>query len=228
MRSHSKLLLTLLTALFLTACSSSTDQQKKSAEAERTMPPAAEKAPTPMPPPAPAAAPEEKSKTFKVRFTTSKGPVLIEVHPEWAPLGAEHFRKLVEAKYFDGVRFFRIVPNFVVQFGLAANPAVTKKWDIAIKDDSVAQTNRTGALSFATMGPGTRTTQIFINLQSNRSLDTQGFAPFAQVVEGMEIIEHLYGGYGEQPDQGAITGQGNAYLEKNFPNLDYIKSATIL
>jgi len=227
MRSHSKLLLTLLTALFLAACSSSTDQQKKSAEAERaTTPPVAEKAPTP--PPAPAAAPEEKAKTFKVRFTTSKGPVLIEVHPEWAPLGAEQFRKLVQAKYFDGVRFFRIVPNFVVQFGLAANPAVTKKWDVAIKDDAVAQTNRTGALSFATMGPETRTTQIFINLKSNPSLDTQGFAPFAQVIEGMEIIEHLYGGYGEQPDQGAITSQGNAYLEKNFPNLDYIKTATIL
>lgn len=226
MRSHSKLLLTLLTALFLAACSSSTDQQKKSAEAERTAPPAAEKAPTPTP--APAAAPDEKSKTFKVRFTTNKGPVLIEVHPEWAPLGAEHFRKLVEAKYFDGVRFFRIVPNFVVQFGLAANPTVTRKWDVAIKDDPVAQTNRTGALSFATMGPGTRTTQIFINLQSNRSLDTQGFAPFAQVVEGMEIIEHLYRGYGEQPDQGAITSQGNAYLEQTFPNLDYIKTATIL
>ena len=232
MRSHSKLLLTLLTALFLAACSSSTDQQKKSAEAERATPPAPEKAPTPAPAPAPkpapAPAPAEKSKTFKVRFTTSKGPVLIEVHPEWAPLGAEQFRKLVTAKYFDGVRFFRIVPNFVVQFGLAANPAVTKKWDVAITDDPVTQTNRTGALSFATMGPGTRTTQIFINLKSNPSLDTQGFAPFAQVVEGMEIIEHLYGGYGEQPDQGAITSQGNAYVEKSFPNLDYIKTATIL
>ncbi len=230
MRSHSKLLLTLLAALFLAACSSSTDQQKKSAEAERAVPPAPEKAapPAPAPVPAPAAAPAEKPKTFKVRFTTSKGPVLIEVHPDWAPLGAEQFRKLVEAKYFDGVRFFRIVPNFVVQFGLAASPAVTRKWDVAIKDDAVAQTNRTGALSFATMGPETRTTQIFINLKSNPSLDTQGFAPFAQVVEGMEIIEHLYGGYGEQPDQGAITSQGNAYLEKSFPNLDYIKTAAVL
>ena len=230
MRSHSKLLLTLSTALFLAACSSSTDQQKKSADAERAVVPASEKLPTPTPAPAPppAAAPEEKSKTFKVRFTTSKGPVLVEVHPEWAPLGAEQFRKLVEAKYFDGVRFFRIVPNFVVQFGLAANPAITRKWDVAIKDDPVTQTNRTGVLSFATMGPGTRTTQIFINLKSNASLDTQGFAPFAQVVEGMEIIEHLYGGYGEQPDQGAITSQGNAYIEKSFPNLDYIKTATIL
>jgi len=229
MRSQSKLLLTLCAALFLAACSSSTDQQKKSADAERAIPPAPEKAaPTPTPVPPPAAAPEEKTKTFKVRFNTSKGPILIEVHPDWAPIGAEQFRKLVQAKFFDGVRFFRIVPNFVVQFGLAANPAVTKKWDVAIKDDPVTQTNRTGALSFATMGPGTRTTQIFINLKSNAGLDTQGFAPFAQVIEGMEIVEHFYAGYGERPDQGAITAEGNAYLEKSFPDLDYIKTATIL
>ncbi|MEO8129287.1 MAG: peptidylprolyl isomerase [Bryobacteraceae bacterium] len=231
MRSHFKLLLTLFAAVFLAACSSSSDQQKKSADAERAIPPAPEKvapAPTPVPAPPPAAAPEEKVKTFKVRFNTSKGPVLIEVHPDWAPLGAEQFRKLVQAKYFDGVRFFRVVPNFVVQFGLAANPTVTKKWDVALKDDPVTQTNRTGALSFATMGPGTRTTQIFINLTSNASLDGQGFAPFAQVIEGMEIVERFYSGYGERPDQGAITAEGNAYLEKSFPDLDYIKTATIL
>jgi cyclophilin family peptidyl-prolyl cis-trans isomerase len=211
---HYKLLPALCAVLFLSACSSAPDQQKKSADAER--------APTPPP------AAETKEKTFKVRFVTSKGPVLIEVHPAWAPLGAAQFRKLVEAKFFDGARFFRIVPNYVVQFGLAASPAVTKKWDHPIKDDAVTQINRTGSLAFATMGPETRTTQIFINLKTNQSLDTQGFAPFAQVIEGMENIEHLYAAYGERPDQEAITKQGNAYLEKNFPNLDYIKTARIV
>jgi peptidyl-prolyl cis-trans isomerase A (cyclophilin A) len=220
MRNHQKLLFTVLTALFLTACSSSTDQQKKSAQAEKTQP-AAEKAPPP-----PSA--DNKDKTFKVRFVTSKGPVVLEVHRDWAPLGAEQFHKLVEAKFFDGARFFRVVPRFVVQFGLAARPAVTKKWDHEIKDDSVVQTNRAGSVAFATKGPETRTTQIFINLGSNQSLDSKGFAPFAQVIEGMEIVEKLYSGYGEQPDQEAITKQGNAYLEKNFPNLDYIKTATII
>jgi len=219
MRSHHKLLLTLFAALFLSSCSSSSDQQKKSAEAERATP-APEK--TPAPP-----VTETKEKTFKVRMVTSRGPVLIEVHPAWAPLGAEQFRKLVEAKFFDGARFFRIVPNFVVQFGLAASPAVTKKWDHPIKDDSVTQLNRTGSLAFATMGPETRTSQVFINLKTNQSLNSQGFAPFAQVIEGMENIEHLYAGYGERPDQESITKQGNAYLEKNFPNLDYIKTARI-
>src|SRR6185295_128050 len=131
------------------------------------------------------------------------------------------------AKFFDGARFFRIVPNFVVQFGLAASPAVTKKWDHPIKDDAVTQLNRTGSLAFATMGPETRTSQVFINLKTNQSLNSQGFAPFAQVIEGMENIEHLYAGYGERPDQDAITKQGNAYLEKNFPNLDCIKTARI-
>jgi peptidyl-prolyl cis-trans isomerase A (cyclophilin A) len=219
MRSHYKLLLALFTVLFLSACGSSSDQQKKSAEAERATP-APEN--TPKPP-----VTDTNEKTFKVEFVTSKGPVLIEVHPKWAPLGAEQFRKLVEAKFFDGARFFRIVPNFVVQFGLAANPAVTKKWDHPIKDDAVTQINRTGSLAFATMGPETRTSQIFINLKTNQSLDTQGFAPFAQVIEGMEHIEHLYAAYGERPDQESITKQGNAYLESNFPNLDYIKTARI-
>ncbi len=221
MKSHHQLLLTLATVLFVTACSSSSDQQKKSAEAERATP-------APGKVPAPPAAPETKDKTFKVRFVTGKGPVIIEVHPSWAPLGAEQFRKLVQAKYFDGVRFFRVVPRFVVQFGLAASPAVTRKWDHEIADDPVTQTNRAGSLSFATKGPGTRTTQIFINLASNQSLDSQGFAPFAQVIEGMELVERFYSGYGERPDQEAITKQGNAYIENNFPNLDYIKTATIL
>jgi peptidyl-prolyl cis-trans isomerase A (cyclophilin A) len=193
------------TLLLLSACSKSTEPQK-SAEAER----------------------QPAANTYKVRFVTSKGPIVLEVHNDWAPIGAAHFRELVKAGYYDGARFFRVVPRFVVQFGLAAKPSVTKKWDKAIKDDPVTQTNRAGSLAFATMGPNTRTAQIFINLVSNQSLDSKGFAPFAQVIEGMDVVEHLYSGYGESPDQEAITKQGNAYLEKNFPNLDYIKTATIL
>ncbi|HWR35576.1 MAG TPA: peptidylprolyl isomerase, partial [Clostridia bacterium] len=153
---------------------------------------------------------------------------LVEVHRDWAPIGARRFEELVKAGYYNGARFFRVVPNFVVQFGLAADPAVTRKWDKTIPDDPVLQTNRVGSLVFATAGPNTRTTQLFINLKSNQSLDDQGFAPFAMVVEGMDVVQNIYPGYGENPDQGQITARGNAYLTTAFPKLDYIKKATIL
>lgn len=171
--------------------------------------------------------PEAPAKTFKVRFATSKGPFVVEVHPDWAPVGANRFEELLKAKYYNGARFFRVVPNFVIQFGLAASPAMTKKWDKAIKDDPVKQTNRLGSLAFATMGPETRTAQVFINLRSNQSLDDKGFAPFAQIVEGMDVVEKIYAGYGELPDQEQITKRGNVYLSR-FPKLDYIKTATVL
>lgn len=221
---------------------SSTDTQKKSADAERAAaPPPAEKAPEPAPAakapePVPAPppkkvekAPEEKAATtFKVKFDTSKGPVIIEVHRDWAPIGAAHFEQLVKSGFYNGARFFRVVPNFVVQFGLAADPAVTKKWDNVIQDDPVTQTNRIGTLTYATRGPGTRTTQLFINIGSNQGLDAQGFAPFGIVIEGMSAVQQIYPGYGERPDQGEITNKGNAYLEANFPQMDYIKTATIM
>jgi peptidyl-prolyl cis-trans isomerase A (cyclophilin A) len=166
--------------------------------------------------------------TFKVKFDTTKGPFIVEVTREWAPIGAERFYELVQDKYFDDCGFFRVVPNFVVQFGLAADPAKTKKWDTRINDDPVIRTNRTGTLVFATAGPNTRTTQLFINLRSNQSLDSDGFAPFGAIVKGMNVVESLYKGYGERPDQGAIQMQGNAYLKANFPNLDYVKTARIM
>ncbi len=165
---------------------------------------------------------------FKVRFNTSKGDFIVEAHKDWAPLGTQRFYELVRSRYFDGARFFRVVPNFVVQFGLAANPGVTKRWDKTIPDDPVLRTNKLGAMVFATAGPNTRTTQIFINLKSNQFLDNQGFAPFGQVIEGMEVVQSLYSGYGEEPDQQAITAQGNAYLNAKYPKLDYIKKATII
>ncbi|MEJ7608342.1 MAG: peptidylprolyl isomerase [Bryobacteraceae bacterium] len=192
--------------LLLSACSRSPVTEEKRTEA-----------------PAPASA-----GTYKVRFTTSQGPIVIEVHRDWAPIGAQRFEELVKTGFFDGARFFRIVPNFVIQFGLAGDPALTKKYDHAIADDPVKQTNRRGSLAFATAGRNTRTSQIFINIGSNQQLDDQGFAPFAMVVEGLELVDKFYRGYGEAPDQQAITSRGNAYLTQSFPNLDYIRKAEVI
>jgi len=176
----------------------------------------------------PARLNEKAPETYAVIFDTSKGRVKIQVERAWAPLGADRFYNLVKNGFYDGARFFRIVPNFVVQFGLNGDPAVNAAWeDARIKDDPVLKTNRRGAVTFATAGPNTRTTQVFINLRANAFLDQQGFAPFGQVVEGMEVIDSLYSGYGESPDQGMIRTQGNAYLLKRFPNLDYIRKATL-
>jgi peptidyl-prolyl cis-trans isomerase A (cyclophilin A) len=166
---------------------------------------------------------------YKVKFVTSKGPFLIEVHREWAPLGADHFYELVKAGYYNDARFFRVVPKFVAQFGLAATPAMTKQWDKSIDDDSVGHTNSRGTVAFATAGKNSRNTQVFVNLRSNQILDDRGFAAFGQVVEGMEtVVDKLYSKYGEAPDQDAITRRGNSYLKSSFPRLDYIKTATIL
>ena len=166
--------------------------------------------------------------SFKVLMATSKGDITIEVHRDWAPIGAQRFYELVQAGFYDNARFFRYVPNFVVQFGLAADPKVTKKWDTTIADDPVTHVNRTGSLSFATAGPNTRTSQIFINLRTNQTLDDQGFAPFAQVTDGMPVVEKLYSAYGESPDQDAIRLRGNSYLLSSYPKMDYIKTAKIL
>jgi peptidyl-prolyl cis-trans isomerase A (cyclophilin A) len=166
---------------------------------------------------------------YRVKFVTSKGPVVIEVHREWAPLGADRFYELVKAGYYNEARFFRVVPKFVAQFGLAATPAMTKQWDKSIDDDTVGHTNSHGTIAFAKTGRNSRTTQVFINLRSNQILDDQGFAAFGQVVEGMEaVVDKLNSQYGEAPDQDAITHRGNSYLKSRFPRLDYIKTATIL
>jgi len=161
-------------------------------------------------------------------MATSKGDITIEVHRDWAPIGAQRFYELVQAGFYDNARFFRYVPNFVIQFGLAADPAVTKKWSTTINDDPVTHINRTGSLSFATAGPNTRTSQIFINLRTNQTLDDQGFAPFAQIVDGQDVVGKIYGGYGEQPDQDAIRLKGNTYLLKSYPKMDYIKTAKVM
>jgi len=169
----------------------------------------------------------------KVKFETSKGDFVIEVTPEWAPLGAARFAELVSSGYYVGAKFFRVLPGFVVQFGLPADPKNAAKVG-NLKDDPVTQTNAMGTITFATAGPGTRTSQVFINLVDNQRLDGMGFAPFGKVVEGFDVVEKLYAGYGEGapygsgPDQGKVRALGNAYLEPSFPKMDGITKATVL
>lgn len=176
-----------------------------------------------------ACAGAKTSETFKVRMITTKGPVVIVVDRTLAPNGAQRFYELVKAHYFDGSRFYRVVPHFVVQWGSAADPAVSKKWDKTIPDDPVKLSNTRGTIAFAaTSAPNSRTTHMFINLANNARLDGMGFAAIGRVVTGMNAVDAIYSGYGEQPDQDQIAKQGNAYLKKAFPRLDYIKSVTIV
>jgi peptidyl-prolyl cis-trans isomerase A (cyclophilin A) len=171
---------------------------------------------------------EKSPAVFDVKFETTRGDFVVQVNRAWAPLGADRFYNLVKIGFFTGAPFFRVVPGFIVQFGLSPDPAVNLAWRNAnIQDDPVTQSNKRGTITFATAGPNTRTTQLFINYADNSGLDRQGFAPFGQVVSGMDVVDHIYSGYGERPDQGAITTQGMSYLQKNFSKLDTIKSATI-
>ncbi len=182
----------------------------------------------------PASLTERAPATYKVKLETSKGPVVIEVTRAWAPNGADRFYNLVKNGYYDNVRFFRVISGFMVQFGINGEPAVQSKWRTAsIPDDPVTQSNKRGMITFATAGPNTRTTQVFINFGDNASLDSRGFAPFGRVVSGMDIVDKLHAGYGEGapsgrgPDQGRLQQDGNAYLRRDFPSLDYVQKATI-
>jgi peptidyl-prolyl cis-trans isomerase A (cyclophilin A) len=178
-----------------------------------------------------AKAPEQ----FNVKFVTSKGEFVLEVHRDWSPKGADRFFNLVKAGYYDDVRFFRVISGFMVQFGIHGTPAVNGKWkDANIEDDALGKaSNERGMVSFATAGPNTRTTQVFINFGNNKRLDGMGFTPFAKVVKGMEVVDALHAGYGEGapsgrgPDQERINNEGNDYLKKEFAALDYVKKATI-
>lgn len=168
---------------------------------------------------------------YQVKFVTTRGDFTLSVTRAWAPIGADRFYNLVRHHYYDSASFFRVVPSFVVQFGISAYPPVSEAWkDANIKDDPVTQSNKKGSLTFATAGPNTRTTQIFINLQDNVRLDSMGFAPFAVVDgEGMSIVEKLYQGYGENgPDQGELAAKGKPYADKGFPKLDSIKTARVV
>jgi peptidyl-prolyl cis-trans isomerase A (cyclophilin A) len=201
-------------------------------------------APKPAPKPAapaankllsPAALTAKAPDTFKAKFDTSKGVFVVEVHRDWAPNGADRFYNLVRNGFYNNVRFFRVLNGFMAQFGMNGNPAVQKVWGAPaqnLKDDPVKQSNKRGYITFANAGPNSRSTQLFINLVDNTFLDPEAmhFAPFGQVVEGMEVVDMLYTGYGRQnvPDQQRITNEGNAYLTKEYPKLDYVKTATIV
>jgi peptidyl-prolyl cis-trans isomerase A (cyclophilin A) len=173
--------------------------------------------------------------SYQVKVASTKGDFVITVHREWAPLGADRFYNLVRHHFFDNASFFRTMPGFMTQFGISAYPAVNAALRNAnIKDDPVTQSNKRGFVTFATGGPNTRTTQVFINLVDNSRLDSQGFAPFGEVTEGMGVVDQLYGGYGDGPPQGAgpdqdqIQRQGKPYLDQGWPKLDSIKTATLL
>jgi peptidyl-prolyl cis-trans isomerase A (cyclophilin A) len=182
----------------------------------------------------PSALAEKAPAVYKVRLDTSKGAAVIEVRRDWAPNGADRFYNLVKNGFYDNTRFFRVISGFMVQFGISGDPKIAAPWRTAtIKDDPVKQSNKRGFITFATSGPDSRTTQVFINFADNGGLDGQGFAPFGQVTSGMEVIDQLYSQYGEGaprgrgPDQSRIQREGNEYLMKDFPRMDHIRKATI-
>lgn len=176
------------------------------------------------------AAPDEKApETFQVEFDTSKGKFTVEVTRKWSPIGADHFYTLVKNDFYKECRFFRVVPNFMVQFGINGDPAVQAKNRQTIKDDSIVASNQRGFITYAKTGaPNSRSTQLFINFGNNSFLDDQGFSPFGRVVKGMEVVDKINSEYGEQPNQGNIQARGNEYLKASFPNLDYIKSVKLV
>jgi peptidyl-prolyl cis-trans isomerase A (cyclophilin A) len=171
---------------------------------------------------------------YEVVFTTTKGPFTIEVHRDWSPNGADRFYYLARHGFYNGAAFFRVVPKFVVQWGLSADPRISAAWaHRTIKDDPVVKSNTRGMVTFAMGGANTRTTQVYINFRDNSRLDKMGFSPFGEVVAGMEVVDGLNGEYGEGaprgkgPSQGRITREGGAYLAKEFPRLDRILSTTV-
>jgi peptidyl-prolyl cis-trans isomerase A (cyclophilin A) len=176
----------------------------------------------------PATLNEKAPATYKVRFDTTLGPVVIQVTRDWAPLGADRFYNLVKNGFYDGVTFFRVIPGFMAQGGMNGDPAIQRVWGRAnFNDDPVKQSNKRGYVTFAKTGaPNSRSTQFFINYGDNANLDPQGFAPFGQVTTGMDVVDK-FEAYKNVPDQGRITNEGNAYLQKEYPKLTVIKKATI-
>ena len=183
----------------------------------------------------PAAAKETAPATFKAKFNTTKGDFVLEIHRDWAPNGADRFYNLVKIGYYNDLAFFRVIKGFMVQFGINGVPQVNQVWRQArIPDDAAGvHSNARGMVTFATAGPNTRTTQLFINYGNNANLDGMGFAPIGQVVEGMDVVDNIEGEYGEGapggrgPAQGQLQMEGNSYLKANFPRLDYIKKVSI-
>jgi len=167
--------------------------------------------------------------TYQVLFETSGGDFTVEVHREWSPNGADRFHKLVESGFYDECRFFRVVPGFMVQWGINGDPEIQQNWvNAKIEDDRVTKSNKRGLMTFATSGKNSRTSQVFINYGDNARLDGLGFSPFGQIIEGMDVVDAINSQYGEQPDQGLIQAKGNEYLNKSFPKLTHIKKATVV
>jgi peptidyl-prolyl cis-trans isomerase A (cyclophilin A) len=178
---------------------------------------------------------EKAPDTFDAVFNTTKGSFTVEVTRSLAPNGADRFYNLVKSGFFSDIAFFRVIPGFMCQFGIHGDPAISAKWrDANISDDPVKGSNTRGTITYAMAGPNTRSTQFFINFADNTGLDGQDFAPFGKVVKGMDVVDKINGEYGEGapsgngPDQGRIQMEGNAYLKKDFPHLDYIKSVTVI
>lgn len=244
-----KLIISALAILLLSSCSSA---EKKSAEpqaaapAAQAAPAAPDAAKTAAPEAAKAVAPavdsdaakakllepdkltETAPDTFVVNAVTTKGSIKFELHRDWAPNGVDRFYNLVKAGFFSDIALFRMAQGFVVQFGIHGSPLVSSVWREAnISDDPVKESNKRGTIVFATAGPNTRTTQLFINLGDNSFLDSKGFSPIGKIIEGMDIVDKLNFEYGESPNQGMIQMKGNEYLKKNFPNLDYFVSMSI-
>ncbi len=173
----------------------------------------------------------EGTDTYRVEFQTTAGDFVVEVHPDWAPRGAERFRELVQADFLADCRFFRVIKDFMVQFGIHGDPTVSTVWkEKTIMDDPVKKSNKRGYVTFATSGPDSRTSQIFINYKDNRQLDDNGFSPIGQVISGMDVVDNLNDNYGGTPSdfQPQIQDQGNAFLDAKFPGLDFIKTAKII
>ena len=173
---------------------------------------------------------QKAPETYKVLFETSGGDFVVEVHREWSPNGADRFHKLIESGFYDDCRFFRVVPGFMVQWGINGDPEIQKNWvDATIKDDRVVKSNKRGFMTYAKIGrPNSRTSQVFINYDDNSRLDADGFAPFGEIIEGMDVVDAINSKYGERPDQGQIQEHGNVYLNKSFPKLDYIRKASVV
>jgi peptidyl-prolyl cis-trans isomerase A (cyclophilin A) len=179
----------------------------------------------------PAALVAKSPEEYEVKFATTKGDFVVKVTRAWSPRGADRFYNVVKNGFYENATLFRVVPGFVVQFGLSAHPQVNAAWmNARIKDDPVKASNKRGFITFATGGPNTRTTQVFINLGNNARLDSMGFSPFGEVTEGLDVVEQFYNGYTEAPTskQAEISNGGNAWLEKNFPKLDKILKATVI
>ena len=225
----------------LPACGRNEQGSQPAVSSPPSASPPAGAAPAPTPSPADSAllAPERATAqapdTYKVRFATTKGDVVVEVRRAWAPHGADRFYNLVQIGYYDGDPLFRVLSGFMAQFGINPNPAVNAKWQPAsIPDDPAAgQSNTRGMVTFATSGPDSRTSQVFINYADNAQLDGMGFTPFGKVTAGMDVVDSFYAGYGEGapsgngPSQGRLQREGSTYTKAKFPNMDYIKSAKI-